>query len=693
MNKHKKLLTAKGQVIFLGIIIGGLYWLVESVIHIVILNNSFIEGLFPSSLHELWMRSLITCMFIGFGIYAQIVITKLRKSRNFLQTLIDGIPDIVMVIDFDHRIALANRAARKIAKGIEPIASCLRCYQISHHRDIPCEGLEHPCPLEQVIATQKPVAVMHTHYDPEGNKIFIEVSAAPIFNKAGKVIQIIESCRDITELKQLDEALRKSEEKYRSLIANIPDVTWTTDHNGRTTFISSNVEKVYGYLPEEIFEKGEQLWFGRIHPDDIDSVKKAFAAVFEKGVRLDIEYRIRRKDGEWIWLSDRSIGAYEKDGVKYADGVFCDITVRKQAEEEMQKLATVVRHSSALVNLATLDGKMIFLNEAGSKMLGIDPDEVEQANIMQVIPDHLKQLVKTELLPTLKDSRTWEGELQYLNLKTNKLTDIHAITFTVQDPLTSKPLYLANVSYDITNRKKSEEKVLIYQKNLRSLAAKLTSAEERQRRKIASNLHDNVSQSLALALNQLRSLCKSGEADDSKAFEEICRPIEDAIQNVRDLTFDLGSPTLYKFGLESAINELLNERLRNQHGIVCNFVDDKEDKPLDDDVRVLLFQAVRELLINVTKHAKAQKVEVAIQRQNSNIRISVSDDGIGFDTEKAEISIRRGGGFGIFNIRERLDYIGGKFTMDSQPGNGSRFVLTAPMKTETALPGEQCNGD
>jgi PAS domain S-box-containing protein len=102
---------------------------------------------------------------------------------------------------------------------------------------------------------------------------------------------------------------------------------------------------------------------------------------------------------------------------------------------------------------------MIFLNESGSKMLGIDPDEAKRFNIMQVIPDHLKQCVETELLPMLQDSGTWEGDLQYRNLKTDKLTDVHSSTFTIQDPLTSKPLYLANVSRDITERKCAENEL------------------------------------------------------------------------------------------------------------------------------------------------------------------------------------------------------------------------------------------
>ncbi|MHC4143633.1 MAG: PAS domain S-box protein [Planctomycetota bacterium] len=141
--------------------------------------------------------------------------------------------------------------------------------------------------------------------------------------------------QDITKRKKTNMALRENEKKYRSLIAHIPDVVWTTDHEGRTTFISSNVEKVYGYTPKEIYQECERLWFGRIHPDDAERVKESFEAVFEKGVQLDVEYRIRRKDGEWIWLQDRSIGAYEKDGMKYADGVFSDITERKKAREAL----------------------------------------------------------------------------------------------------------------------------------------------------------------------------------------------------------------------------------------------------------------------------------------------------------------------------------------------------------------------
>ncbi len=127
----------------------------------------------------------------------------LRQSRAFLQTVIDAMPDAMLVIGRDYRIVLANRAARKLAPGIDPVA-CLTCHQLSHHSDVPCGGLNEPCPLATVIATKAPVTVVHTHYDAEGRELFVEVNAAPVFDVCGEVTHIIEDCRDITARKRME---------------------------------------------------------------------------------------------------------------------------------------------------------------------------------------------------------------------------------------------------------------------------------------------------------------------------------------------------------------------------------------------------------------------------------------------------------------------------------------------------------
>ena len=152
-------------------------------------------------------------------------------------------------------------------------------------------------------------------------------------DESGKPLRMTGVNIDITERKRAEEALTASERKYRSLVQNIPDVTWTTDREGRTVFISSNVKGVYGYTAEEIYAGGD-TWLGNIHPDDRARVERAFHELLTQKKRYDIEYRIRRKDGTWIWLHDRSVSSYEQEGQWYADGVFSDVTERKRMEEE-----------------------------------------------------------------------------------------------------------------------------------------------------------------------------------------------------------------------------------------------------------------------------------------------------------------------------------------------------------------------
>ena len=155
---------------------------------------------------------------------------------------------------------------------------------------------------------------------------------------------------DITEEKNALEALRESEEKYRSLITNIPDVTWTTDSEGKTIFCSPNVKDVFAYTLEEIYEGGNNVFPERIHPEDAGRVKEAFEKLFEHGTMFDVEYRIKRKDGEWIWAHDKSIAVYERDGVKYADGIFSNITSRKLAERQKELKTKVLDTINRSVN-------------------------------------------------------------------------------------------------------------------------------------------------------------------------------------------------------------------------------------------------------------------------------------------------------------------------------------------------------
>jgi len=218
---------------------------------------------------------------------------------------------------------------------------------------------------------------------------------------------------------------------------------------------------------------------------------------------------------------------------------------------------------------------------------------------------------------------------------------------------------------------------------LRHLASELSLAEERERRRIATNLHDRIGQTLSICKLKLESLQEAKPLNrHSELIDEVRELVDQTIKNTRLLTFELSPPALYMLGLEAALEGLANQ-IQDQHGILCDFEDYGESAHLDDDVRAVLFQAVRELLFNVVKHAQADSVKVSAWKCDGEVRINVEDDGIGFDTSQLTPQTYKTDGFGLFIISERLDYIGGYLEISSEPGRGTLVALTAPLRRGT----------
>jgi signal transduction histidine kinase len=134
-------------------------------------------------------------------------------------------------------------------------------------------------------------------------------------------------------------------------------------------------------------------------------------------------------------------------------------------------------------------------------------------------------------------------------------------------------------------------------------------------------------------------------------------------------------------GLEAAV-ESLAQQIKEQHNILPDFEDDGQPKPMDDSIRATLYQAVRELLVNVAKHAQAHSVKISISRRDGSVRISVEDDGVGLNTSDISLHVCKTNGFGLCNIRERLGDLGGSLQVRSEPGHGTMVILTAPLKSE-----------
>lgn len=255
----------------------------------------------------------------------------------------------------------------------------------------------------------------------------------------------------------------ENEGKYRLLVENMPDVVWTLDQKGNTIFISSRVEKVCGYTPEEIYAAGDRFWYEKIHPEDIEKVKSACDLLFKSNMIFDIEYRIKRKDGNWIWIHDRVISTYKKGGVMYADGVFTDITERKMEAELLKKSESLLAESQQITHIGSLE-----LDVVKNELCGTD----EAYRVFGLIPQNNPCSYKTFLNCVHPEDRRFVDESVHDTLRNKKPLDIeHRILLKDETERiihtrgvasfndAGMPVRMVGTVHDITERKRAVEEI------------------------------------------------------------------------------------------------------------------------------------------------------------------------------------------------------------------------------------------
>jgi PAS domain S-box-containing protein len=267
-------------------------------------------------------------------------------------------------------------------------------------------------------------------------------------------IRLVGTSHDITERWLAHEELRQSEEKFRSLVANIPDVTWTATGDGRTHYISPNVEKVFGFTAEQICEKRAELWFGRIFPGDAARIAEALQQLFAEGKPFDVEYQVERKDGQWIWVHDRAYRTYENNGVRYADGIFSDITERKRAEEVLERLAAVIESSNDAVITQTLDGTITFWNSAAEKLFGYTASETLGKTVRILLPSE-RANEESDIMVRIRRGESFSPFETVRLRKDGSKIDVSVTISPIRDS-TGAIVGASKIARDITQRKHIE---------------------------------------------------------------------------------------------------------------------------------------------------------------------------------------------------------------------------------------------
>ena len=270
-----------------------------------------------------------------------------------------------------------------------------------------------------------------------------------------------------------------------------------------------------------------------------------------------------------------------------------------------------------------------------------------------------------------------DGSVRWIHDRAFPILDasgrVYRIAGISEDVTTTKETELSLRESEEQNRRARDEIEALRRRQVESLTGELLLAEERERRRLAVDLHDGLNQTITLVRLKLGQLLKEESGSTLATLQQVAELVDQANASARSLTFQLSPPVLHDLGFEPALQWLVEDVART-YGLDVTLRAPREPSPLSENIRVLLFRAVRELLINVAKHAGASHTRVRLERGRDALRIAVEDDGQAFDA-----SCVGSRGLGLCAIRERLTQLGGEMDIASRPGQGTCVTLTAPL--------------
>jgi PAS domain S-box-containing protein len=489
--------------------------------------------------------------------------------------------------------------------------------------------------------------------------------------------------RDTTKRRKTEETLQRSKDLYQAVMENTYFGFTLINLNYKIVMANSMVGRYFHKPASELI--GREC-FREFEKRESVCPHCPGKRVIATGQPAEVETEGVRDDGSRISVRIQAFPTIGLDGnVTGFIELIEDITKREQAEEALreseERFRQVAENTQEWIWEVDTNGLYTYASPLAEKILGYKLEEiVGKKHFYDLFHPEDRERLKKEAFEAFAKKESFR---EFINCNVHKDGQTIWLSTSGVPILDDKGNLLGYRGADanITQRKKAEKKLLDYQAQLKSLASELTLTEERERRRIAADLHDQISQSLVISKIKLDTLRSSAPSDDLvKELNEISDSLYQTLQDIRSLTFDLSFPILYELGFEAAAAAWLVEQIQEKYGIKSEFEDDEQPKLLDDDVRVLLFRDVRELLVNVVRHANAKKVKVSIRKVGSEIHVSVEDDGVGFDVAKVVSASAKTGGFGLFSIRERLEELGGHLEIDSEPGHGTRVTLMAPLK-------------
>lgn len=484
---------------------------------------------------------------------------------------------------------------------------------------------------------------------------------------------------DIVQRKTAEEALRESEERYRSLYHRTPGMLHSVDPDGRLLSVSDYWVEALGYAPSEVI--------GRKLSDFLTEGSRKFAEevvlpqFLEKGYCKGIPYRFVKKSGEIVDVLLSAIAERDAQGnIKRSLSLLVDVTEQKRAQEQLRvakeqlrsysedlerqvaqrtgEITGILKNTPSVVYLKDTEYRYILVNSRFEQLFGLREEEVQGKTDHDLFPPDVADRIRANDRQVFAEGRAHHIE------ESLPSEDGPRTYLTVKFPLTDDRGYMRSIcgiATDITVIIKAQDQ-------MRRLSGRIMAGQEKERTAIARELHDELGQVLtALKMDSvwLRERLKQSDPDAAERAAEACELIDETIGNVRSIALRLRPGVLDDLGLIPALEWHIGD-FEKRTRISCNF--EHADVPeVGNVVATAAYRIAQEALTNVARHSRASRVFVSLRVEAGNLILAVADEGLGFDPS----FMADAEGLGIAGMRERAALVGGSMEIQSQPGRGT----------------------
>ncbi len=588
---------------------------------------------------------------------------KLQLAKH-MKLLLESTDEGIYGVDLQGTCTFLNRSAAQMLGYAPEELLGKDMHEICHHSHK--AGAPYPteaCPIYQAFREERGVRVDdEVFWRRDGSSFPVEYSSSPIIEDGvtrGSIVAFV----DITERKRAEEALRKSEERYKALYEDNPFMYFTVDARGTVLSVNRSGAQQLGYTGEELV--GYPI-LNIFHEEDREGISRYLGMCLQDLERLSSwEARKLRKDGSIMWARENLRIVEGPDGNKIGLLICEDITEHKQAEEQILLQTQLLEQVQAAVIATDLQGTVTYWNEYAENLYGWPREEALGRNIMGLTVDLEEAAVAEEIMERLRTGETWEGEL-VVRRKDGSTFPAHVTDSLIYDAQ-GHAVGIVGVSTDITERKKAEEE------RDRFLAQEWRArAEAEERQRISRELHDRVAHSMAVVHQslELHEAIKGRNPNEANRKLALARETtKTALEATRDLSMMLRNQVEYD--LEPALSHLISTAVPPDMHAEVSVEGDSSLVPqrLQDQ----LFLTLREGVRNAVSHSGAKTISVAVEVTPEEVSSSIEDNGRGFDPQ----GVRTGGG--LKSMRERAALASGSLRLESAPGGGTRIEVSIPL--------------